>query len=96
MFTVRRLGVSDRLARGPVVHEQHRVDDLRGALDHRPSHQVERHHDDPPLGPAQASSKPRIKGCKDMPILVAAIRGEVANRVSDTEIVTPEEYGHVA
>jgi hypothetical protein len=34
----------------------------------------------------------RVKGCKQMPALVAAIRREVARRATIDEIVTPPEY----
>jgi len=39
----------------------------------------------------------RIKGCKDMPTLVAAIHREIARRIApDTETVTPAKYDHIA
>jgi hypothetical protein len=40
----------------------------------------------------------RIKGCNDMPVLVAAVRAEVARRVAADagEAVTPPEYDQAA
>jgi len=34
----------------------------------------------------------RVKGCTEMPTLVAAIRREVTRRTALTETVTPPEY----
>lgn len=93
MFTVRRLGVSDRLARSlsctnviesmiSVVREL--TDRVKRWQDAR----MVRRWVGAGMLEAERSFR-RIKGCKDMPVLVAAIRKEVAKRVGGENVTAP-------
>lgn len=101
MFTVRRFGVSDRLARSLSCTNsiESAISTVRGLTD-----RVKRWQDakmvrrwvGAGLLEAERSFR-RIKGCKDMPTLVAAIHREVAERIAeDAETVTPPKYDHIA
>src|SRR5919199_4651884 len=101
MFTVRRLGVSDRLARSLSCTNsiESAISTVRGLTD-----RVKRWRDTKMVrrwvgaGLLEAErSFRRIKGCKDMPTLLAAIHQAVAQRTAETsETVTPAKYNHIA
>jgi putative transposase len=101
MFTVRRLGVSDRLARG--LSCTNNIESMISVV-RRTTDRVTNWKDTTMTrrwvgaGMLEAErSFRRVKGCKDMPTLVAAVRREVAKRTRNTnETVTPEKYSHVA
>ncbi|MGH2703543.1 MAG: hypothetical protein ACRDJ4_00160 [Actinomycetota bacterium] len=94
MFTVRRLGVSELSCTNIVESMISVVRDL--------TDRVKRWQDAPMVRPwvgagmleAERSFR-RIKGCKDMPVLVAAVRKEVVKRVSG-EDVTGTRYDQPA
>lgn len=101
MFTVRRLGVSDRLARSLSCTNsiESAISTVRGLTD-----RVKRWQDTKMVrrwvgaGILEAErSFRRIKGCKDMPTLVAAIHKEIAKRIAEAdETVTPPKYDQAA
>jgi hypothetical protein len=102
MFTVRRLGVPDRLARTMSCTNaiESMISIVRTFTD-----RVKNWRDTKMLrrwvgvGLLEAErSFRRVKGCKDMPALVAAVRAEVARRVADDQITVPDTkaYDHVA
>lgn len=104
MFTVRRLGVSDRLARSLSCTNtiESMISVVRTLTDRvknwRDVKMVRRWVG---VGMLEAErSFRRIKGCKDMPTLVAAVRREVARRLAedqkDNVRVTPQAYDQVA
>jgi putative transposase len=105
MFTVRRLGVPDRLARSLSCTNaiESMISVVRSLTDRvknwRETKMVRRWVG---VGMLEAERRfRRIKGCTDMPTLVAAIRSEIAQRVADNntipEAVTPPcEDEHVA
>jgi putative transposase len=100
MFTVRRLGVSDRLARSLSCTNaiESMISVVRTTTD-----RVKRWTDTKMVRRwvgagmlvAERSFR-RIKGCTDMPTLVAALRAEVAARVEadNGDPVTPSNYDH--
>lgn len=97
MFTVRRLGAGDRLARSLSCTNsvESMISVVRGLTE-----RVKRWQDARMVrrwvgvGMLEAErSFRRVKGCKDMPALVAAIRREVAQRISDQgRAVAPKAY----
>ena len=100
MFTVRRLGVSDRLARSLSCTNaiESMISVVRTTTD-----RVKRWTDTKMrrrwvgAGMLEAErSFRRIKGCTDMPTLVAAVRTELAARVKgdNGDAVTPPNYDH--
>ena len=104
MFTVRRLGVPDRLARSLSCTNaiESMISVVRTLTDRvknwRDTKMVRRWVG---VGMLDAErSFRRIKGCKDMPTLVAAVRREVGHRIADDQInnvnVTPKAYDQVA
>jgi putative transposase len=104
MFTVRRLGVPDRLARSLSCTNaiESMISVVRTLTDRvknwRDVKMVRRWVG---VGMLEAErSFRRVKGCKDMPTLVAAVRREVAQRVADEQktnvAVTPKAYDQVA
>jgi len=104
MFTVRRLGVPDRLARSLSCTNaiESMISVVRTLTDRvknwRDTKMVRRWVG---VGMLEAErSFRRIKGCKDMPTLVAAVRREVAQRAADDQKtnvrVTPKAYDQVA
>lgn len=103
MFTVRRLGVPDRLARSLSCTNsiESMISVVRTLTDRvknwRDVKMVRRWVG---VGMLEAErSFRRIKGCKDMPLLVAAVRREVAQRIAEdqkTVSVTPKAYDQVA
>jgi putative transposase len=104
MFTVRRLGVPDRLARSMSCTNaiESMISVVRTLTDRvknwRDVKMVRRWVG---VGMLEAErSFRRVKGCKDVPTLVAAIRREVAQRVADDQNanvpVTPQAYDQVA
>jgi putative transposase len=102
MFTVRRLGVSDRLARS--LSCTNAIESMISIV-RTTTARVKRWKDTKMVrrwvsaGMLEAErSFRRIKGCKDMPTLVAAIRAEVAHRVAGDagETVTAPEYHQAA
>lgn len=104
MFTVRRLGAPDRLARSLSCTNaiESMISVVRTLTDRvknwRDTKMVRRWVG---VGMLEAErSFRRIKGCKDMPTLVAAVRREVAQRVADDQTtnapVTPKTYDQVA
>lgn len=102
MFPVRRLGVSDRLARGLSCTNniESMISVVRTTTDRVTTWKdttMVRRWVGAGMLEAERSFR-RVKGYKDMPILVAAIHRDVAKHVGqpNTETVTPEEYGHVA
>ena len=82
MFTVRRLGVDGRARAHPDQHQLHRVDDLRRAHHHGTREALERRLNEEALGRAgmleAERSFRRVKGCKEMPVLVATLRRHAA------------------
>jgi len=104
MFTVRRLGVPDRLARSLSCTNaiESMISVVRSLTDRvktwRDTKMVRRWVG---VGMLEAErSFRRVKGCKDMPILVTAVHREVARRATDdnknTNSVTPTAYDHAA
>ena len=104
MFAVRRLGVGDRLARSltctNIIESMISVvaDLTRRVKSWRDPKMVNRWVG---VGMLEAErSFRRVKGCKDMPILVAAVHREVARRLADDEAnrrsVTPGAYAQSA
>lgn len=98
MFTVRRLGVSDRLARSLSCTNtiESMISVVRTTTDRvkrwKDTHMVRRWAG---AGMLEAErSFRRIKGCNDMPVLVAAMRAEVAHRIAADDTITPPEYDH--
>jgi transposase-like protein len=100
MFTVRRLGVSDRLARSlsctNAIESMISVVRTTGARvkNWKDTHMVRRWV---AAGMLEAErSFRRIKGCTGMPTLVTAVRAEVARRVAadNSDPVTPANYDH--
>ncbi|MGH3824507.1 MAG: hypothetical protein ACRDRA_16985 [Pseudonocardiaceae bacterium] len=99
MFTVRRLGVSDRLARSLSCTNliESVISVVRTLTDRVTRWQdarMVRRWVGAGMLEAERSFR-RIKGCKDMPVLVAAVRKEVASRVGG-ENVTGSEYDQPA
>jgi transposase-like protein len=94
MFTVRRLGVPDRLARtmsctNAVESMISVVQALAGRVKRWQDTKMVRRWVAAGMLEAERSFR-RVKGCKEMPILVAAVRAEVARRVAaDT---TPDTH----
>jgi putative transposase len=91
MFTVRRLGVADRLARSLSCTNaiESMISVVRSLTDRvtnwRDAKMVRRWVG---VGMLEAErSFRRIKGCREMPVLVAAVRREVARRI------TPDAVG---
>jgi len=102
MFTVRRLGVSDRLARS--LSCTNSIESMISIV-RSTTARVKRWKDTKMVrrwagaGMLEAErSFRRIKGCNDMPVLVAAVRAEVARRVAADagEPVAPPEYDQAA
>jgi len=102
MFAVRRLGVSDRLARS--LSGTNSIESMISVV-RTTTARVKRWTDTKMVrrwvgaGMLEAErSFRRIKGCNDMPTLVAAVRAEVARRVAADagETVTPPEYDQAA
>lgn len=100
MFTVRRLGVSDRLARSlsctNAIESMISVVRSTGARvkNWKDTNMVRRWV---AAGMLEAErSFRRIKGCSGMPTLVTAIRAEVASRVAadHSDPITPANYDH--
>jgi putative transposase len=99
MFTVRRLGVSDRLARSLsctniIESTISVVRDLTDRVKRWQDARMVRRWVGAGMLEAERSFR-RVKGCKDMPVLVAAVRKEVARRVGG-ENVTGTEYDQPA
>jgi putative transposase len=99
MFTVRRLGVSDRLARS--LSRTNSIESMISIV-RTTTARVKQWKDTKMVrrwvgaGMLEAErSFRRIKGCTDMPTLVAAVRAEVARRVS-VDGTTPEPSRAVA
>ncbi len=102
MFTVRRLGASDRLARS--LSCTNAIESMISTV-RLVSSQVKRWRDPAMVRrwvgtgmiEAQRSFR-RIKGCKDMKQLVDAVRAEVARRLTEEEggAVTPINYDQAA
>jgi putative transposase len=98
MFTVRRLGVPDRLARSlsctnAIESMISVVQYLCGRVKNWKDTRMVRRWVGVGMLEAQRSFR-RVKGCKDMPVLVAAVRREVTRRVA--EDTTPETPSAVA
>lgn len=103
MFTVRRLGVPDRLARSMSCTNaiESMISVVRSLTDRvktwRDTTMVRRWVG---VGMLEAErSFRRVKGCKDMPTLVTAVRREVTQRVTDnknTNPATPKAYDQAA
>jgi transposase-like protein len=98
MFTVRRLGASDRLARSlsctnAVESMISVVQRLSGRVTNWKDPKMVRRWVGVGMLEAERSFR-RIKGCKDMPALTASIRAEVARRRADK--ATPEAQHAVA
>ncbi len=102
MFTVRRLGASDRLARS--LSCTNAIESMISTV-RLVSSGVKRWRDPAMVRrwvgtgmiEAQRSFR-RIKGCKDMASLVDAVRSEVARRLAEEEggVVTPTKYDQAA
>jgi len=91
MFTVRRLGVPDRLARSlsctnAIESMISVVQNLCGRVKNWKDTRMVRRWVGVGMLEAQRSFR-RVKGCKDMPLLVAAVRREVARRLSEDTTV---------
>jgi putative transposase len=91
MFTVRRLGVPDRLARSlsctnAIESMISVVQNLCGRVKNWKDTRMVRRWVGVGMLEAQRSFR-RVKGCKDMPVLVAAVRREVARRLSEDTTV---------
>lgn len=101
MFTVRQLGISDRLARSLSCTNaiESMISVIRTTTDRVTNWKdttMVRRWVGAGMLEAERSFR-RIKGCKDMPNLVAATRRDVAKRTGNTsETVTAKEYGQVA
>lgn len=102
MFAVRRLGVSDRLARS--LSCTNSIESMISIV-RTTTVRVKRWKDTKMVrrwvgaGMLEAErSFRRIKGCNDMPVLVAAVRAEVARRVAADagDAVTAPEYDQAA
>ncbi|MGH7746035.1 MAG: IS256 family transposase [Candidatus Dormibacteria bacterium] len=104
MFTVRRLGVPDRLAR--TMSCTNAIESMISVVQSL-TRRVKRWRDPKMVrrwagvGMIEAErSFRRVKGCRDMAILVAAVRSEVAHRLAEDEVekssVTPKAYAHSA
>lgn len=102
MFTVRRLGTSDRLAAS--LSNTNTIESMMSIIG-RTTGRVTNWKDASMVrrwaaaGVLEAErSFRRLKGCTDMPTLVAAIHRTIATRTGEptTETVTPQEYVHVA
>jgi putative transposase len=100
MFTVRRLGVSDRLARS--LSCTNAIESMLSVV-RTTTFRVKRWTDTKMVrrwvgaGMLEAErSFRRVKGCTDMPTLVTAVRAEVAARIAvdNGEDVTPPNYDH--
>lgn len=97
MFTVRRLGASDRLARSlsctnAIESMISVVRDVTARVKRWQDSRMVRRWVGVGMLEAERSFR-RIKGCKDMPALTAAIRAEVAKRDRQQQmIVTPKAY----
>lgn len=86
MFTVRRLGVPDRLARtlsctNAIESMISVVQTLAGRVKTWRDTRMVRRWVAAGMTEAQRSFR-RVRGCKDMPVLVAAVRAEVARRIA--------------
>ena len=91
MFTVRRLGVSDRLARSlsctNVIESMISVvRDLTDRVKRWQDARMVRRWVGAGMLEAERSFR-RVKGCKDMPVLVAAVRKEVAKRIGGENVI---------
>jgi putative transposase len=100
MFTVRRLGVTGRLAL--TLTNTNCIESMISVAQ-RAMGRVTRWKDGSmkkrwvAAGMLEAErSFRRVKGCKEMPTLVAAIRVEVARRAAKDETVTPPNYDQAA
>jgi putative transposase len=87
MFTVRRLGVPDRLARSlsctnAIESMISVVQNLCGRVKYWKDTRMVRRWVGVGMLEAQRSFR-RVKGCKDMPVVAAAVRREVARRLSE-------------
>jgi putative transposase len=99
MFTVRRLGISGRLAL--TLTNTNCIESMisvaqrtMGRVTRGPVGSMKKRW---AAGMLEAErSFRRVKGCKEMPTLVAAVRAEVARRASDDETVTPHNYNQAA
>jgi putative transposase len=94
MFTVRRLGVPDRLARTTsctnIVESMISVvRDLSGRVKNWRDATMVRRWVGTGMLEAERSFR-RVRGCKDMAVLVKAVRAEVASRLGESS----EEAGH--
>jgi putative transposase len=94
MFTLRRLGVSDRLARS--LSCTNLIESMISVVRHL-TERVTRWQDARMVrrwvgaGMLEAErSFRRIKGCKDMPVLVAAVRKEVSKRIGGENVTGPK------
>jgi putative transposase len=103
MFTVRRLGVPDRLARSlsctnAIESMISVVRTLTDRVKHWRDAKMVRRWVGVGMLEAERSFR-RVKGCKGMAILVAAVRNEVAQRIAEDRNsvnVTPQAYDQVA
>jgi transposase-like protein len=98
MFTVRRLGVPDRLARtlsctNAIESMISVVQALAGRVKRWQDTKMVRRWVGVGMLEAERSFR-RVKGCQDMPVLVAAVRAEVARRVGAA--TAPEAHHAVA
>ena len=104
MFTVRRLGVPDRLAR--TMSCTNCIESMFSVVDDL-TRRIKRWRDPKMVtrwvgvGMLEAErSFRRVKGCADMPVLVAAVRREVARRLAEDQAakstVTPKAYAKSA
>lgn len=100
MFTVRRLGVSDRLARSlsctnAIESMISVVRTTSGRVKNWKDTTMVRRWVAAGILEAERSFR-RIKGCSDMPTLVTSLRAEIARRtaVDNTDPVTPANYDH--
>lgn len=94
MFTVRGLGVSDRLARSLsctniIESTMSVIRDLTDRVKRWQDARMVRRWVGAGMLEAERSFR-RIKGCKDMPVLVAAVRKEVAKRLGGENVTTTE------
>ena len=100
MFTVRRLGAGDRLARSlsctnSIESMISVVRDLTDRVKRWQDTRMVRRWVGVGMLEAERSFR-RIKGCKEMPAFVANLRGEIARRTGNDEAVTPRAYDQVA
>ena len=99
MFTVRRLGVSDRLARSLSCTNNIEsmisiVRTMTARVKNWKDAKMVRRWVGVGMLEAERSFR-RIKGCKDMPTLVAAVRRDVSKQLAENTIpVTPKAYDH--